>query len=98
MPSLKLAHYRGQLCDSHLSYEFIPRNEYHLDLLKIGAALEKAGKQLQIKTPFILVAKVSGIKVSFYSTGKILTQNVPDQATANAAFNAFVGWVNALDV
>ncbi len=95
MPSLKLEHYRSQLCDSHLSYEFIPREDLHLDLLKIGSALEKSGKQLQIKTPFILVAKANGIKVSFYSTGKILTQNVPDEKTANEAFHTFLGWVNA---
>ena len=95
MPPLKLEHYRAQLCDSRLSYEFIPCDEYHLDLLRIGAALENAGKQLQIKTPFVLVAKVQGVKVSFYSTGKILTQHVPDEATANRVFRTFVEWVNS---
>lgn len=95
MPFLKLEHYRGQLCDSHLSYEFIPKEEHHLNLLQIGTALEKIGKQLQIKTPFILVSKVNGVKVSFYSTGKILTQNVPDEATANSVFRTFLEWINA---
>jgi hypothetical protein len=95
MPPLQLEHYRAQLCDSRLSYEFIPREEYHLDLLRIGQALEHTGKQLQIKTPFILVVKVQGTKVSFYSTGKVLTQNVPDETTANEIFRTFIGWVNA---
>ncbi len=94
MPLLQLEHYRGQLCDSRLSYEFIPKEEYRLNLLEIGTALEKMGKQLQIKTPFILVAKVSGVKISFYSSGKFLAQNVPDEETANQVFREFVKWVN----
>ena len=91
---LRLEHYKTQLCDSRLSYEFIPKEELRLKLLEIGSALEKEGKQLQIRTPFILVAKVNGIKVSFYSNGKVLAQNVPDEETATQVFEEFIGWIN----
>lgn len=94
MPLLKLEHYRAQLCDSRLSYEFLPKNEIKLKLVEIGSNLEKNGHQLSIKTPFVLVCKVDGIKVSFYSSGKVLTQNVPDEESANKIFRTFVGWVN----
>jgi hypothetical protein len=91
---LQLKHYRAQLCDSRLSYEFLPQEEMKLNLLEMGSALEKYGKTMRIKTPFILVFLVSGVKVSLYANGKILTQNVPDMETANGILKTVVKWVN----
>ena len=92
---LKKEFFKGQLCDSQLSYEFVPKKEYSLPLRSLGDELEKNGHFVDIKTPFVLVLNIDGAKVSLYSTGKILVKHVNEEKRAETIFHTLVQWANA---
>ena len=91
---LKKEFFKGQLCDSQLSYEFAPKKEYALPLRALGDELEQNGHFLDIKTPFVLVLQISGAKVSLYSTGKILVKHVNVEKRAETIFHTLIQWAN----
>lgn len=92
---LRAAYFKGQLCDSRLSYEFFPNPYLALPLAQIGNELEDAGWPMRIKTPFVLVFNVSGVRVSLYPSGKILVKNVSVEAEAKKIFKMVLEKLNA---
>lgn len=88
-------HYRGELCDSNLSYEFIPLSSLKIPLKKIGMELEKKGFLVEINTPFLVSVRMDGIKISLFSNAKILIKNVSDEKQANSLFEELLEILNS---
>ena len=93
---LRAVYFKGQLCDSRLSYEFFSNPPLKLPLAKVGNELEDAGWPLTIKTAFVLVFNVGGVRVSLYPSGKILVKNVSVEADAKKTFKKVIDKLNEL--
>ncbi|MFH0969947.1 MAG: hypothetical protein V1776_00590 [Candidatus Diapherotrites archaeon] len=91
---LHATYYKGRLCDSNLSYEFIPKEETRFPLKKTGNEIKENGHPLDILTEFVLVLRVQGISVSIYPSGKILVKNVPIETEAQTIFLATLKLLN----
>lgn len=91
---LRAAYFNGRLCDSRLSYEFFPEPSLKLPLAKLGNELEDAGWPMSIKTPFVLVFNVAGVRVSLFPSGKILVKNVHVESEAQKIFKRVLAELN----
>jgi hypothetical protein len=91
---LQTAFYAGRLCESNLSYEFFPHHPLHLPLLALAREMEKGGRSFDIKTEFVLVFRIKGIKVSLYPSGKILVKNMNVESEAHSIFSAVLSSLN----
>jgi hypothetical protein len=89
------SHYRRELCDSNLSYEFIPLNDQQFELENIGKELEEKNVQVEINTPFMISLRLEGTKISFFLNGKILIKNVSDEKHATRLFEKILEFLNS---
>ena len=86
--------FQGKLCDSNLSYEFFPRSPMKLPLKKLGEEMHEAGQVFDIRTEFVLVFPLKGVKVSLYPSGKVLVKNVNEEEKARAVMKALLTLLN----
>lgn len=86
--------FQGKLCDSNLSYEFFPRSPMKLPLKKLGEEMRDVGQVFDIRTEFVLVFPLKGVKVSLYPSGKVLVKNVNEEEKAKDVMKALLTLLN----
>jgi ArsR family metal-binding transcriptional regulator len=86
--------FQGKLCDSNLSYEFFPRTPLRLPLKKVGEEMHANGQTFDIRTEFVLVFPIQGVKVSLYPSGKVLVKNVNEEEKAKGVMKALLTLLN----
>lgn len=83
---MRKKYYQGRLCESKLSYEFFCQPNLKLNLSKLGNELADQDIMLDIKTPFVLVFHLEGVRVSLYPSGRILFKNLNVEKDAKRLF------------
>ena len=91
---LRIPFYRAQLCDSGLSYEFVPAHALELALQKIGEELHAQKLFVEIVTPFIVTLRMEDVKMSLYPSGKILVKHVSAKKEAERRFKRLLSALN----
>ncbi len=83
---MRKKYYQGRLCESNVSYEFFCHPNLKLDLLKLGNQLADEGVMFDIKTAFVLVFHLEGVRVSMYPSGRLLFKNLNVEKDAKKLF------------
>lgn len=91
---LRIPFYKAQLCDSGLSYEFVPTKTLKLPLAKIGKELQSQPVFMEISTSFIITLKMEDVKMSLYPSGKVLVKHVSSKSEAERRFKRLIGALN----
>ncbi|MDP2666435.1 MAG: hypothetical protein Q8P05_02970 [Candidatus Diapherotrites archaeon] len=87
--------FEARLCDSQLSYEFVPKQSLKLPLFTLGRELKDAGLYVEINTPFIVQVKLQDTKISLYPSGKVFVKHVSEKKQAQTLFRRMVKALNA---
>ncbi|MBN2127520.1 MAG: hypothetical protein JW703_03970 [Candidatus Diapherotrites archaeon] len=69
-------------CRSSDSFQFVPKKEEKLDLMKISKILESKGVFIDFATEFLLSMKVNNKKTSLFRSGKIIIKEIDNEEDA----------------
>lgn len=83
---MRKKYYQGRLCESNVSYEFFCHPPLKLNLNNLGNQLADEGVLFDIKTAFVLVFHLEGVRVSLYPSGRLLFKNLNVEKDAKRLF------------
>lgn len=83
---MRKKYYQGRLCESNVSYEYFCHPNLKLKLSSLGNQLADEGVQFDIKTAFVLVFHLGGIRISMYPSGRMLFKNLNVEKDAKKLF------------
>ena len=91
---IELRGFVGQPCKSRVAYEFVPKNNYDLNLTEVAKKLREKEVFIEIETPYLLMLKSGGKDVSLFRSGKIIVKATQEKARAKEVAEKLIEKLN----
>ena len=82
---MELNEFVSTACKGRIAYEFRPKQGIKLDLNQVARRLEKAGIEIEIETPVLLLLRNEGKGITLSREGKLLIKGTKDREVALGA-------------
>ncbi|HLC79567.1 MAG TPA: hypothetical protein VJG83_04010 [archaeon] len=91
---IELSDFVAKPCKSRIAFEFVPKQDYGLDLQVVAKKLREQEVFVEIETPYLLMLKFAGRDVSIFKSSKIIVKSTNDEQEASRIAKGLVEKMN----